>query len=227
MRPASVFNEQFLLDELFVAATQMDAAAYAAFQMQRIWPGANGDRRLQVSLGERGEDAAACKVLGQAGAGGLDRLILTYGIPFHKDRSLEFAYDLPPETVLNLSEISYLHCPFFLGWLYQQQMICAETLLDWLQLCEGLTMSRFQMLQLMVAGGLTRAQDLSVAMEKSVGTIYRHTENAFEKLLMSGFVTSNDDGNAARIPALIRQFAFLGFTACEIKREFPQCSKAG
>jgi hypothetical protein len=224
MRPASVFNEQFLLDELFVAATQMSPMGYAEFQLRRLWPGKSDEFGLRVSLGEFSEDAAKPEILGKAGAGGADQLTLTYGIPFRKDRILEFSYRLPSEARGYDAEIGYLHCPFFLGWLHQQKIICAETLLDWLQLCEGLTLPRFQMLQLMVAGGLTRAQDLSAAMGKSVGTIYRHTENAFEKLLITGFVVSNDGGNAARIPALIRQFAFLGFTDCKIKREFPHCS---
>lgn len=220
MRPASVFHERFLLDELFVAATQMTPNAYAAFQLGHLWPCTGDDYWLQVATGESAEYGVNADILGEAGAGGLQKLVLTYGVPHHKDRILQFAYRLPAAFTgrADPTEIGYLHCPFFLGWLYQQRMICAETLLDWLQLCEGLTVSRFQMLQLMVAGGMTRAQDLSAAMDKSVGTIYRHTENTFEKLLMNGLVVSSDQGNAARIPELIRQFTFLGFTTCKINR---------
>ena len=144
---------------------------------------------------------------------------LTYNFPNQKNTYMAFDYTSGKYNryldVLTQEYVEYVSYPFYLSWLHIFGVICAETLSDWLSLCEGMSEARFKVLRALSKAELLNVATLAEALSMARGTVYRHLENSYENLLSRNSNYQELTGNANRILALSRAYRFFDYgTGC-------------
>lgn len=153
-------------------------------------------------------------------------IALGYHFPLFRRSAMIMLYFRHRDPVFppSLTEeyVEYISFPFYLCWLYKMRSICQDTLKEWLGSCADMSQARFLVLRAMAGQGIAKASDLAEGLGLSVGTIRRHTENAYEALLRQNADWVEVAGNASRVIDITRQYHFFRYGPGNIRRPLPR-----